>query len=188
MSAFENSQLVKLVANDGTEITVDKGLLQLSSYVRGYLAENIGESEVPLPIINGPTLQKIVEYLQHYPSEPMKVLEKVRNEITRFIESFTNIVIFLLQPLASNDFTSLLQQPFYSSFIDQFTQEQLLEITRGANFMGISPLMDLCCAKIASFIRHRTPEEIRANLKLSNNFTKEQENKIREENKWADDL
>jgi len=54
--------------------------------------------------------------------------------------------------------------------------------------MDIRPLLDLCCAKIASLIKGKSPEEIRNNLNIVNDFSPEEEAKVREENRWADDL
>jgi S-phase kinase-associated protein 1 len=54
--------------------------------------------------------------------------------------------------------------------------------------MDIKPLLDLCCARIASFIKDKSPEEIRSNLDIVNDFTPEEENQVRAENAWADDV
>lgn len=79
-------------------------------------------------------------------------------------------------------------QQFYAKYINSLSQEQLKLLSRAANFMGIAPLMSLCTAKIASFIRGKSPEEIRANLGLSTNFSPAQEEKLKTENAWAKDL
>jgi S-phase kinase-associated protein 1 len=49
-------------------------------------------------------------------------------------------------------------------------------------------LLDLCCAKIASFIKNKTPEEIRVNLDIINDFSPEEEAQVRNENKWVDEV
>lgn len=79
-------------------------------------------------------------------------------------------------------------QPFYATYINSLSQEQLKLLSRAANFMGIAPLLSLCGAKIASFIRGKSPEEIRVNLALSVNFTPAQEEKLKTDNAWAEDL
>jgi len=53
--------------------------------------------------------------------------------------------------------------------------------------MDIKPLLDLCCAKVASMIKGKTPEQIRLQLGIVNDFTPEEEAAVREENKWAAD-
>jgi S-phase kinase-associated protein 1 len=82
----------------------------------------------------------------------------------------------------------IIQQEFYLRYVESLTREQIRDITRAANFLGIAPLLSLMCAKVASYIRFHTPEEIRVNLGLSMDFTPEQEEAVRKENEWAKDL
>jgi S-phase kinase-associated protein 1 len=81
-----------------------------------------------------------------------------------------------------------LVQPYYAEFVDNLSKDELAKMASAANFMGLSPLLHLCAAKIATYIRNKSPEEIRTNLGLSTNFTPEQAAKIAKENEWANDL
>jgi S-phase kinase-associated protein 1 len=90
------------------------------------------------------------------------------------------------QPLANADLSQLVQE-FYVDFIN-VDQKQLMNLTLSANYLDVKPLMDLCCAKIASFIKGQTPEQIRINLNIPNDFTPEEEAAVKTENKWAEDL
>lgn len=83
---------------------------------------------------------------------------------------------------------SELVQPFYAELVNSLSHDNLRNLAIAANFMGVAPLLALCCAKIASLIHGKSPAEIRANLNLSTDFTPEQEAKIRSENEWADEL
>jgi S-phase kinase-associated protein 1 len=78
-------------------------------------------------------------------------------------------------------------QPFYANFIT-LDNEKLAHLTLAANYLDIKPLLDLCCAKITSYIKNKTPEEIRQNLGIVVDMTPEEEAQIREENKWVDDV
>ena len=51
-----------------------------------------------------------------------------------------------------------------------------------ANYMDIKPLLDLACAQVATQIKGKSPEEIREQFNIVNDFTSE-EAQIREENK-----
>lgn len=68
------------------------------------------------------------------------------------------------------------------------SNNELFELTLAANYLDIRPLLDLCCARIASFIKGKSPEEIRKNLNIEMDFTPEEEAQIRAENAWADDI
>ena len=66
--------------------------------------------------------------------------------------------------------------------------DNLFHLTLAANYLDIKPLLDLCSAKIASMIKDKTVEQIRVNLDIVNDFTPEEEAKVREENKWIEEL
>ncbi len=50
---------------------------------------------------------------------------------------------------------------------------------QAANYMDIKPLLDLTCAKVASMIKGKTPEEIRKVFNIVNDFTPEEEAQAR---------
>ena len=66
-------------------------------------------------------------------------------------------------------------------------QETLFELILAANYMDIKPLLDLTCAKVASMLKGKTPEQIRKQFNIANDFTPEEEEAVRAENKWAED-
>ena len=66
-------------------------------------------------------------------------------------------------------------------------QEMLFELILAANYMDIKSLLDLTCAKVASMIKGKTPEEIRKTFNIVNDFTPEEEAHVREENKWCEE-
>jgi S-phase kinase-associated protein 1 len=53
--------------------------------------------------------------------------------------------------------------------------------------MDIKALLDLACAKVASMIKGKTPEAIRKTFNITNDFTPEEEEAVRAENKWAEE-
>ena len=52
----------------------------------------------------------------------------------------------------------------------EIDQETLFELILATNYMDIKPLLDLCCARVASMIKGKTPEQIRKvrSLKIIN--------------------
>jgi S-phase kinase-associated protein 1 len=44
------------------------------------------------------------------------------------------------------------------------------------------------CASIAARIKGKTPEEIRREFNIVNDFTPEEEARVREENSWAEEI
>lgn len=70
-------------------------------------------------------------------------------------------------------------------FIDK-DNSTIVELIMAANYMNINSLMDLACAKISVIIKGKSPEQIRQIFGIENDFTPEEEQKIREENKWCE--
>ena len=65
--------------------------------------------------------------------------------------------------------------------------EPRFELILAANYLDIKALLDLTCAKVASTIKGKSPEEIRTQFNISSDFTPEEEAQIREEQKWCED-
>mmetsp|Transcript_50942 Transcript_50942/g.77411 ORF Transcript_50942/g.77411 Transcript_50942/m.77411 type:complete len:109 (+) Transcript_50942:219-545(+) len=106
----------------------------------------------------------------------MEYAEKHRNNNPPEIE----------KPLRTTNLAELVD-PFDAKFIDIENLEELFEIILAANYLDIKSLLELSCAKVASLIKGKSPEEIRKIFNIQNDFTPEEEAQIREENKWAED-
>eukprot|EP01039_Chlorochromonas_danica_P000388 gene388-421_t len=171
MAEFSNATSepeITLISSDGDEFKVSHKVASMSGLATTMIGDDDGEDEkrVPLPNVKKEILSKVLEFCNHYQEEPM----------TEFVK-----------PLQDSDLSMLIQK-FYVDFINSMDKENFYQLTLAANYMDIKPLLDLCCAKVASLIKGKTPEEIRVNLDISNDFTPEEEAKVREENKWAEDL
>lgn len=94
-------------------------------------------------------------------------------------------ILLCLQPLKSADMHDVVSD-WDANFVD-IEQEILFELILAANYMDIKSLLDLACAKVASMIKGKTPQEIRETFNIVNDFTPEEEAQIREENKWCEE-
>ena len=90
------------------------------------------------------------------------------------------------KPLRTSNLAELVDS-WDAKFIEVENMEELFEIIQGANYLDIASLLDLSCAKVASLIKGKTPEEIRKTFNIINDFTPEEEQQIREENRWAEE-
>ena len=77
-------------------------------------------------------------------------------------------------------------QDWYANFIN-VDQDVLFELILASNFLDVKPLLDLACATTASLIKGKSPEEIRQQFNIVNDFTPEEEAQVREENKWCEE-
>lgn len=64
----------------------------------------------------------------------------------------------------------------------------LFHLTLAANALDIKGLLDLTCKSVADQIKGKTPEEIRADFNIQDDFTPEEEEEVRRENAWCEDI
>lgn len=60
-------------------------------------------------------------------------------------------------------------------------------LLQAANFLDIQSLLDLTCKTVANMIKGKTPDQIRAEFDIPNDFTPEELEDVRRDNAWCDD-
>ncbi|SOV81590.1 suppressor of kinetochore protein 1, putative [Plasmodium sp. gorilla clade G3] len=157
---------IKLVSFEGDEFIVDKNTASMSTVIMNILEVMTSEEDtIPLPNIKTPILKKIIEYMEYHINNPADEIPK---------------------PLITSNL-----QDVVSSWDFDFVntdKETLYELIEASNYLDIKPLLDLTCGKIASMMKDKTTEEIRAEFDIVNDFTREEEKQIREENRWCGDI
>lgn len=163
-AAREKIQL-ELKCNDMGIVLVDLGIAERSILLRN-LVEDLGLTAQPvsLPNVTQPVLEKIIMWCEHHRDNPLP-----NQDVTR--ESYIEIA-----PIDKWD------QKYM-----EVHQEMLFEIILAANYMDIKALLDLGCKTVANMIKGKTPEEIRMTFNITNDFTPEEEDRVRQENEWAED-
>jgi S-phase kinase-associated protein 1 len=154
---------IKLVSHDQETIEVEKSVAIQSVLIKSML-EDAGEDEdIPVPNVSSAVLNKILEFCRHVrDTGPCPEIEK---------------------PLRSANIHDVIEK-WYADYID-VDQEMLMEIMMAANYLDIRSLLELSCAKLASKLKGKTPQQLREEFHLENDFTPEEEAKLMEENKWA---
>jgi len=164
LDAGGDDDKIKLVSQEEEKFQVSKKVALMSELVKTMVEGDKEEKEIPLPNVKGTTLAKVIEYMKHHADNPAKEIEK---------------------PLKSPHLPDVVSQ-WDADFVE-VEQELLFELILAANYMDIKPLLDLTCAKVASMIKGRTPEQIRKTFNIQNDFTPEEEEAVRAENKWAEE-
>jgi S-phase kinase-associated protein 1 len=157
-------EILKLVSQELEKISVPKKVATMSELVKTMAEGDKDEKEIPLPNVKSAVLNKVVSYMKYHVDNPAKEIEK---------------------PLKSANMNEVVSQ-WDADFVD-VDQELLFELILAANYMDIKPLLDLTCAKVASMIKGKTPEQIRKTFNITNDFTPEEEEAVRAENKWAEE-
>mmetsp|Transcript_6452 Transcript_6452/g.9686 ORF Transcript_6452/g.9686 Transcript_6452/m.9686 type:complete len:172 (+) Transcript_6452:20-535(+) len=156
-----------LVSLEGKRFELPRETAMMSVLVKEMIDEEEGEDstpEIPLPNVKSTVLEKVIEFCTRHVKEPMNEIEK---------------------PLKSANMNEVVSE-WDAKFVE-LDQELLFELILAANYMDIKSLLDLTCAKVASMIKGKTPEEIRETFNITNDFTPEEEARVREENKWCDE-
>ena len=156
---------IKLVTKDGKELEITKKQAELSELLKQAINDYPKEVSFPLNEIDEKNGEKIKEYLTHLDGVAPSEIEK---------------------PITSNDMKSLTDE-WSANFVDKMPLEDLVNLTVAANYMGINSLLDLCCAKIASLCKDKSEDEIFKTFNITETFTEEDKNKIKEENNWIDE-
>eukprot|EP01016_Furgasonia_blochmanni_P011810 TRINITY_DN154_c0_g1_i6.p2 TRINITY_DN154_c0_g1~~TRINITY_DN154_c0_g1_i6.p2 ORF type:complete len:163 (+),score=59.82 TRINITY_DN154_c0_g1_i6:152-640(+) len=156
---------VKLVSAEGETHEVDEEVAVKSLLVKNVIDDTGTDEEIPLPNVKSATLKKIIQYCEKYKNENPPEIEK---------------------PLKSANLAEIVPK-WDSDYIQIENLEELFDLILASNYLDIKSLLDLACAKVATLIKGRTPEEIRKTFNIVNDFTPEEEASIREENKWAEE-
>ena len=167
-----NDEKIILVSQEGDKFDIPKKVAIMSELVKTMITtededENEEDNNQEIPLINmkSKVLGKVIEFCKyHTENGPMKDIEK---------------------PLKSPNMEEVVDE-WDASYIN-VDQELLFEIILGANYMDIKSLLDLSCAKVASMIKGKSPEEIRKTFNIVNDFTPEEEKQVRDENKWCEE-
>ena len=169
--------MVELLSQEGEKFKVPKAVAVQSELVKTMIDDNdedddededddaADSQEIPLPNVKASVLTKVIEFCKYHATNgPMAEIEK---------------------PLKSAQMTDVVGE-WDAEFVS-IDQEMLFELILAANYMDIKSLLDLTCAKVASMIKGKTPEEIRRTFNIVNDFTPEEEAQVREENKWCEE-
>ena len=167
---INSNKLVKLQASDNSselrEISVKA--IKMSDTINNMLNDlGIDEtdgSDIPaitLHNVKAKILDKIVEYCNYHTENVSKPSEKENKSTDDII-------------------------PWDMNFC-QVDQEILFELILAANYLNIQSLLDLTCKTVANMIKGKTPEEIRKTFNIKNDFTPEEEEKVRKDNEWCEE-
>lgn len=133
---------ITLISSDGFKFKIPKNIACISRMIEVMIESDENcedeDEEIPLPNVDKTCLEKIIEFMYYHKNDPVKNIEK---------------------PLRSNNLKDLIQE-FYCNFLE-IDEEFLFRLINSANYLDISPLLDLTCAKVASMIKGKSPEEIR---------------------------
>lgn len=156
---------LKLISKEGKEFSISKKAGDLSILLKNAREEMGADEAIPLVEVDEKSLDKVIQYLNHFDGEAPTDIEK---------------------PLKSSNLKEVTDD-WSAEFIEELDLEALTNITVAANFMEIPSLLDLACAKLASMCKDKSEEEIFKCFGIVDTFSEEERQKLREENKWIEE-
>eukprot|EP01060_Flectonema_neradi_P013781 TRINITY_DN204_c3_g1_i1.p1 TRINITY_DN204_c3_g1~~TRINITY_DN204_c3_g1_i1.p1 ORF type:complete len:187 (+),score=46.88 TRINITY_DN204_c3_g1_i1:49-609(+) len=165
-----NTSLV-VVTKDNKKYSLPRDSTRMVKLVQDLLtdSEDGQEVEIPLPEVDSETLQCVWDYLSNYKTgEPEKLEKPLKDDLKNLVTDFD-----------WNYITTVLLEDG-----DEKKHEKLFLTLKGANFMNIEPLRDLCCAAIANMLRGKNEEDILDLFGITESFTAEEEEKLYQEYEW----
>lgn len=164
----KNECIITIVTSDHKEIEVKKEIIQLSILIKDMLEDTFEEEyeeqiKIPIPNVESKIFQKVLEYCEYHFDKIPSIIEKpLKKKIEDVICDWDKKFL-------------------------ELDKSFLIDLIMAANYLNIKSLLELLCAKISSMIQGKTPEQIRKEFYIKNDFTPEEELKIKDEIKWCID-
>ena len=166
VGAFFSGETVYLSPSDSKiPVKVPIEVAAMSNTIKNMI-EDLGQSDVPIPLhnVNSNILGKVITFCEHYLENPESNTQSNNPSENK-----------------SYEFTS-----WEKNYFD-IDQAVLFEVILAANYLDIKSLLDKSCKTVAQLIEGKTPEEIRKAFNIKNDFTPEEEEKVRKENEWTEE-
>ena len=153
---------IKLISEENEIFFIDKKAAKKSQLLKDCMDDDEDFKELNLINVNSKYLKLIIEFLEHYKdSEPIIPEKPLNDRFEKLVDEWTK------------------------NFFSKLNLNDIFEIIENSNFMNIQCLLELGTAFIADLMKGKTPEEIKNLFNISNDFTEEEENQIRDENIWC---
>ncbi|VDO31454.1 unnamed protein product, partial [Haemonchus placei] len=161
--ASEKRDVVKIVTKDDCVFHVSRDVIHMSKTINTMISDLGVDSSDPIPIcnVNGVTMKKVLDWCAYHKNDPPLADDKSKtgtSEISAWDKQFFSV-----------------------------DQETVFELILAANYLDISGLLDVACRVVANMINGKTPEEIRRTFNIINDFSPEEEARIRKENAWVEE-
>ncbi|KAJ3691261.1 hypothetical protein LUZ61_020425 [Rhynchospora tenuis] len=157
MATTSEGKKVRLQSSDGVLFEVDLAVAKKSGTIAGWLEEEKDPAEIPVPMVKGSVLAKVIDYCTHHVAE--KKVEygfKSKSDLDEFDEKFMNV-----------------------------DQDTIFDLIQAANYLHIKGLLDLGCRTLAEMMKQNSIEQLRDTFNIKNDYSEEEEAKLKVETAWA---
>ncbi|OIW10706.1 hypothetical protein TanjilG_16078 [Lupinus angustifolius] len=151
---------ISLKTADGDIHEVSPMIAKQMQIVQSFIEEESFETStvIPLPNVKSVELSKIIEYLNYH----------------QLIEEDSTYS-------APDD----AKKRFNARFVKELSGCEMIQLILAANYLDVKDLLEFMCQAVANLIKNKSVEFVRKFFGVVNDFTPEEEEKIRKENQWA---
>jgi len=119
---------------------IDRPSALMCNLIKSIVEGDSDVSKIEVKKVSGDVLELIVAYLKHHKgTEPAEIAK----------------------PIRSVKMEKIVEDNWDATFINKMDKKTVFQIILGANYMDIKSLLHLGCAKIATLIKGKSPEEIK---------------------------
>ena len=122
------------------KFTIEKSFAQMSKLVANIIEGDQEATQIQVKQVDGDTLELIVNYLKHHKGQEPAEIAK---------------------PIRSVKMEKIVEDNWDAEFIVGLKKRQLFQLILGANYMDCKALLHLGCARVATMIKGKSPEEIK---------------------------
>lgn len=148
--------MIKLKTADGVVYAVEPFIAKEMQTVQNFIDDDAATTAIPLPNVYSRELGRIIEYCRHH-------------------------CLFRAAGAAANKDG----KGFDAEFVKELGLEELRELTLAANYLNVKNLLDFLTQTIASLIENKSVEFVRKFFGIVNDYTPEEEAKLRQDYGWA---
>lgn len=132
--------LVSCDEDNASEFKLDRNSAQMCNLVKSILEGDQDVKRIEIKKVTGDILKLVVDYLKYHKG-------KVPAEIAK--------------PIRSVKMEKIVEDEWDAKFINALGKKMIFQVILAANYMDIKSLLHLGCAKIATLIKGKSPEEIK---------------------------
>merc|ERR1712190_213296 len=153
--ADENLILISSEDDSPKEFEISRKAALMCNLVKSILEGDANAAKIPIKKVRGDILELIVEYLKHHNGKKPEEIAK---------------------PIRSVKMERIVADKWDADYINKMNKKTIFQVILGANYMDLPSLLHLGCAKIATLIKGKSPEEIK-NILADDSNAKSEENK-----------
>lgn len=157
---------IVIITADGQKLKGKYEAMKMCKPIEEFYKDNKPEIEIPLPQVNGNTLQKIINFCEQFHNKSIPLVEK---------------------PIKTNKLSEIIRDAWTCKFLEMPLKE-MYELLMACDYLGLKGLEDLVGCAVAVRIVGKTVDDIRKEFGITNDFTPAEENEIKEFFSWAEEL